>query len=371
MYCSRECQEAEFHAHKLLCKTFNGMKVTPADGMVRVLYFPVEGKPEFKFLHTKQTNTSVELDYKSVTGAPLTTLSVVDRKAITDAPIESPFHVRYSDKPAAVNQSIVEATDTSEAVPLMDLRHIDMQAYAHVVAWLTCSGERIEATLKGPKVYAVKMLCNGSLPAGEKARCRDVKLPRLHASVRGRGYVSSLSKEISMPLRFAKSQTPKNVERRNPLIFNMLQNPVKYRGGIDMDLIMSPWMHPGLGNVYILRDDLEAVSAGVVEAFAAFGLHAWVTVTCYKDRPMGTGHTMFDREAAPRVSSQGWAEFMAKWSHDKVVVLNEVNNEALGNEYDLLESISGVAYEGVPWKENERKTGDVKTVAYAITTENA
>ncbi|KAK5710325.1 hypothetical protein LTR17_018974 [Elasticomyces elasticus] len=395
-YCSRECQEAEFHAHKLVCKAFNGMKEAPADGTVRVLHFPVEGKPEFRCLKLKKTATLVELDYEKTTSDLLPEVSVIDHNAISGAPIESPFHIRYSDKPAPINKSILKATDGLsgkkwrgpvlvyfdpeevaqgiEDVSVTQGRHIDMQAYAHAIAWFSCSGERISTELKGPKVQAVKVLCDGSLPRGEKARFVSVKLPRLHASVRGKGFVSSLSKEIGMPLRFAKAQTPKLTDPRNYLICNMLTNANKHRGlNFEIEKITSGWEpdNHAYGNVHILRNDLQPVTADTLEAFAAFGIHAWVTVTRMKDRPMGMGFTTHDKKAAATINTRGWANFVDEWRQDKVAVLNKVNNEALGNEYDLLESISGVASKGVPWEEGERKEGPVKAIAYAVVDKNA
>ncbi|KAK4889679.1 hypothetical protein LTR27_011571 [Elasticomyces elasticus] len=393
-YCSRECQEAEFHAHKLVCKAFNNMKEAPADGTVRVLHFPVEGKPEFRCLKLKKTATLVELDYEKTTGDLLPTVSVIDHNAISGAPIESPFHIRYSDKTAPINKSILKATDGlsekkwrgpvlvyfdpeelaqgSEDVSLTEGRHIDMQAYAHAIAWFSCSGERITSALKGPKVEAVKVLCNGALSAGEKARFKSVRLPRLHSSVRSKGLVSSLSKEIGMPLCFNKAQTPKTASRENHLMANMLDNANK-RTTSHMELLNVGWLQPfnEYGNMHIFRDDLQPITVDAVEAFAAFSLHAWVTVTRMKDRPRGMWWTRLDPKAAKKISSSGWAKFLEEWMHDKVAKLNEVNNEALGNEYELLQSIRGVAYKGVPWKENESKEGPVKAVAYAIKTGNA
>ncbi|KAK3640606.1 hypothetical protein LTR56_003669 [Elasticomyces elasticus] len=346
-YCSRECQEAEFHAHKLVCKAFNGVKEAPADGTVRVLHFPVEGKPEFRCLKLKKTAALVELDYEKTTGDLLPTVSVIDHNAISGAPIESPFHIRYSDKTLPINKIILKATDGlsekkwrgpvlvyydpeelaqgNEDVSVTEGRHIDMQAYAHAIAWFSCSGERITSAIKGPKVEAVKVLCNGALPPGEKARFKS---------------------EIGMPLRFNKAQTPKNASRENHLMANMLDNANK-RTTSQMELLNVGWLQP-------FND-----------------VHAWVTVTRMKDRPRGMWWTRLDPKAAKKISSSGWAKFLEEWMHDKVAKLNEVNNEALGNEYELLQSIRGVTYKGVPWKENESKEGPVKAVAYAIKTEKA
>ncbi|KAK5700717.1 hypothetical protein LTR97_005234 [Elasticomyces elasticus] len=349
------------------------MKEAPADGTVRVLHFPVEDKPEFKCLKLKKTATLVELNYEKTTGDLLPTVNVIDHNAISGAPIESPFHIGYSDKTAPINGSILKATDGlskkkcrgpvlvyhdpeelaqgSEDVSVTEERHIDMQAYAHAIAWFSCSGERITSALKGPKVEAVMVLCNGALPAGEKAR---------------------FTSEIGMPLRFDKAQTPKNVSHENHLMANMLDNANK-KTTSHIELLNVGWLQPfnEYGNMHIFRDDLQPITVDAVEAFAAFSLHAWVTVTRMKARPRGMWWTRLDPKAAKKISSSGWAKFLEEWMHNKVAKLNEVNNEALGNEYELLQSIRGVAYKGVPWKENESKAGPVKAVAYAIKTGNA
>ncbi|KAK3640607.1 Zinc finger MYND domain-containing protein 10 [Elasticomyces elasticus] len=64
-YCSQECQEADWCAHKLLCKTFAKMKFPPTQGMVRAIWFPPLGsKPQFLWLQVEQVASAGDIGFK-------------------------------------------------------------------------------------------------------------------------------------------------------------------------------------------------------------------------------------------------------------------------------------------------------------------
>ncbi|KAK5729027.1 hypothetical protein LTR15_002168 [Elasticomyces elasticus] len=383
-YCSQECQEADWCAHKLLCKTFTKMKFPPSQGMVRAIYFPLLGnKPQFLWLQVGQVASAgdIGLKYEERVGCRLPDRKVIKQNAITDAFLEQHINLCYDARLFTVNSSVVKAmSDSSRKTGLRgpilafcgvqsiaaadgtnntnSLRDMGMEAYSHIMAYLICSSESDAGSvaIRGPKVQAIKVLCNGALKGAEKARFQAVALPRMHPSVRESPphLVSALSKRIGLRLRFVRAQTPKQIDLMNTLISPMLVFPPDETG------LTSMWhgawlkLKPGTGNVHIIRDDLGHLDVATMEVYAAFSIHAYATVTHIRDIPV---HQVgpYDMEATRNVNRETWRVFLRDWAQDKVAKLNEVNMESTGDEIDLLSSIRGVRYEiGPPF--NGRRT---------------
>ncbi|KAK5710326.1 Zinc finger MYND domain-containing protein 10 [Elasticomyces elasticus] len=373
-YCSQECQEADWCAHKLLCKTFAKMKFPPNQGMVRAIYFPPLGsKPQFLWLQVEQVASAgdIGLKYEARIGRRLPDRKVIKQNAITDAFLEQHLNICYDASLFTVNSSVVKAMGDSsrktvlrgpilafcgrESIAEADgtnntnqLRDMGMEAYSHIMAYLICSSESDAGSvaIRGPKVQAVKVLCNGALKGDEKARFQAVALPRMHPSAREAPphLVSALSKRIGLRLRFVKAQTPKQIDLMNTLISPMLVFPP------DETMMTAMWhgawlkLKSGTGNVHIIRDDLGHLDVATMEVYAAFSIHAYATVTHIRYIPV---HQVgpYDMEATRNVNRETWRVFLRDWAQDKVAKLNEVNMESTGDEIDLLSSIRGVRYE--------------------------
>ncbi|KAK5700718.1 hypothetical protein LTR97_005235 [Elasticomyces elasticus] len=383
-YCSQEYQEADWCAHKLLCKTFAKMKFPPFQGMVRAIYFSLLGnKPQFLWLQVGQVASAgdIGLKHEERVGRRLPDRKVIKQNAITDAFLAQHINLCYDARLFTVNSSVIKAMSDSsrktglrgpilafcggESIAAADgtnntnsLRDMAMEAYSHIMAYLICSSESDAGSvaIRGPKVQAIKVLYNGALKGDEKARFQAVALPRMHPSVREPPphLVSALSMRIGLRLRFVRAQTPKQIDLMNTLISPMLVFPPDETGLTAM--WHGAWLklEPGTGNVHIIRDDLGHLDVATMEVYAAFSIHAYAAVAHIRDIPV---HQVgpYDMKATRNVNRETWRVFLRDWAQDKVAKLNEVNMESTGDEIDLLSSIGGVRYEiGPPF--NGRRT---------------
>ncbi|KAK4889678.1 hypothetical protein LTR27_011570 [Elasticomyces elasticus] len=360
------------------------MKFPPTQGMVRAIYFPPLGrKPQFLWLQVGQAGSAgeIRLQYWARVGRPLPDRKVIKQNAISDAFLEQHLNLCYDASLFTVNGSVVKAMNDSSRKAVLrgpilafcgresiataggsnntnQLHNMGMEAYSHIMAYMTCTAESDAGSIaiRGPKVQAVKVLCNGALKGDEKARFQGVVLPRMHPSIRESPphLVSALSKRVGLRLRFVKAQTPKQIDLMNTLISVMLMFPP------DETMLTAmyhrAWLkrEPGTGNVHIFRDDLGHLDVATMEVYAAFSIHAYATVTHIRDIPV---HQVgpYDMEATRDVNRETWRVFLRDWALDKVAKLNEVNMESKGDEIDLLSSIRGVRYEiGPPF--NGRRT---------------
>lgn len=238
-YCSSECQQADWHVHKLLCKSFKDFaQPAPSANMRRVVVFlPGEKKPRFMWAPIRRIvggpddhrdgeilrdleefEKSSVIDVEHVMRPTYTT-----KNAWTGQPLGYAIEVLYDDNFKAHypdrNQAVASAPLGMDVVgwrgpivaycgtlgeenfnkfDVVKFHDMDTRACSHLVAFLISHYNRTleQEMRKGPKVRCVKVACKGDLEKGLPSH-QVVSVPRSHPIFNGGGASSEISKVSS------------------------------------------------------------------------------------------------------------------------------------------------------------------------------
>lgn len=232
-YCSEECQETDWPAHKLLCNTYKDFQERPNENMRRTIYFPPDGsKPEFVWLPTAdhEYDENGELWYEDLEKEDRMKVNMISNfyeNKITNVSLETDdviclwYDDRFLANYTSINKAIKSAVGSMMAYPwsgpllamrgkptgggsFARVRDMDMTAYSYVVAFLTdyVNFNKTYQMTKGPKIKGVKVLCDGEMEEKSAPRFQAVNLPRLHPmihSVKDTPDISKVSLELLRP----------------------------------------------------------------------------------------------------------------------------------------------------------------------------
>jgi len=236
-YCSTWCQQADWHSHKLLCKTFKDFQHRPSPDMRRVVAFlPGESKPRFMWVAEKQNDgVYADFDMEDLTDVgPLAFIKPVQTStnAWTGKKLSQAIQVFYDDtfvlKYKEKNQAILNATQGMAGLGwrrpvvvccgedanspyekyLTRLNDMDLETYAHVVGFLVNFDNQPpkQTACKGPKVNCVRVACKGDQENGMPSH-QVVSVPRSHPIFMGRGASSEISK-VNPPFTSTTPMSP-------------------------------------------------------------------------------------------------------------------------------------------------------------------
>ncbi|KAK5138599.1 hypothetical protein LTR08_000187 [Meristemomyces frigidus] len=354
LYCSAECQQADWPTHKLLCKTFNNFQQRPAANMRRIIYFPVNGtKPEFMWRPLKPDDRSrefedgrfdrVDMD-EHMNKCVFKKSFTIQINAMNDKPLDYTMVLYYDDdfmdKFPHPNEAITAAANGKLAFlwggPLyavcgngydtMDIRSMKdmgMATFADLVAFLQeYRNESVEHNLrKGPKIQAVKMTCQGERRLRGGVVCQQVMVPATHPIFDRSTPISAISERIGMPLLTHKYPKDKRFTETG----DMCNQPVTFmHTDIDPQSTGFGWAPVQwdlqVGNVLLARRDRKALEPEVAEAFGAYcQLHLeayeqWQGET-ESEHGKGKGDMRFKDFVLAEVTPKKWALYLEQWKY--------------------------------------------------------
>jgi len=143
---------------------------------------------------------------------------IITRNALTGVPLNYEVHLTYDDefvrRYTTNNRAVINATSNRAGQPwrgpilafcgyinpealekdVVNVVDIGMKEYSYVVAYLIDAYNQTHsnAMLKGPKVRAVKVRCDGDMENGHQ-RFEAVTVPRLHPQLQAFGDISQIS----------------------------------------------------------------------------------------------------------------------------------------------------------------------------------
>lgn len=225
-YCSVECRETDWPAHKLLCSTFKTVPDSerPSERMRRVIFFPPDSnKPVFVWKEAIDHPGFQKPMMTPEMGTVYPSSSAIEENTITEQVFERGFRIQISFDDeflrnyTSENNAIKTATSsltqiewrgpvfahcgyfdpnsaTQDTIKVTDM---GMKEYSHVIAYLhhayNNTNTKPHAALKGPKIQAVKVFCDGEMQATGNRRFKAVKMPRYHPLLRAHGDISPIS----------------------------------------------------------------------------------------------------------------------------------------------------------------------------------
>ncbi|KAK5118778.1 hypothetical protein LTR85_007984 [Meristemomyces frigidus] len=288
-YCSWECETADKVSHQLLCSTFKTPEVQqrPADGMCRVLFFPKDDdKPRVIWLKVVDDYFGLKPDMDDIMDGRTYRPEEIDENPLTGVKLDHRIHLCYVDDFASygkINMAVVE-TANRMCKPWMgpilaycgkvsedeegndfvgEMMDMDMTDYSTVSQYFIAARRDFaeRAKVVGPKVQAVKVLCDGEREANDCLRLQPFTAPRFHPQFHTEGHVSTISTLVGMPLKLTKWKDTRELNPRNDFI------GLKGPGYI-------PVQDSNTGTVLIFREDLAPLKVGTVDVFRSFCEHA-------------------------------------------------------------------------------------------------
>ncbi|KAI6795955.1 hypothetical protein KC363_g8039 [Hortaea werneckii] len=216
--------------------------------------------------------------------------------------------------------------DTGPDADIVEVYDMDMEAYSHVIAHLIDYENETSAYLSsvGPKIQAVKVLCDGELKMGMGERFRSVKVPRCHPMVRTPdSELSQISQRIGMPLVFARYPVVENTDAENRFVTVMLSSLEK-RGQLhqvmpdddelDFGFTRDYWAHD-VGSVLAFHEDLVTpLDPKTLRHFAEFCdyvAHRFLRRT-HEDHDEDEGGVLNVEDALSQITKERWEEFVSE-----------------------------------------------------------
>ncbi|KAI7462809.1 hypothetical protein KC357_g8393 [Hortaea werneckii] len=216
--------------------------------------------------------------------------------------------------------------DTGPDADIVEVYDMDMEAYSHVIAHLIDYENDTSAYLSsvGPKVQAVKVLCDGELKMGMGERFRSIKVPRCHPMVRTPdSELSQISQRIGMPLVFARYPVDENTDAENRFVTVMLSSLEK-RGQLhqampdddelDFGFTRDYWAHD-VGSVLAFHEDLVTpLDPKTLRQFAEFCdhlAHRFLRRT-HEGHDEAEEGVLTVEEALSQITKEKWEEFVSE-----------------------------------------------------------
>lgn len=217
-YCSVECQQTDWPAHKLLCKTFKDFQERPAPDMRRVIVFPEnEKKPYFLWTAIKMRKGYQEVECEEELMKTRCDRRVIYYNPITLINVRSTMVIKYRDNffgdGSKENMSVSAATDyrshylwggpmlvlkgfATTGGNITEMHDLDMKDYSDVVAYFMDSYNDTpkNTARKGPKVRAVKATCRGERRLRGGKQFQPVKISASHPMFDSPSLLSSVSR---------------------------------------------------------------------------------------------------------------------------------------------------------------------------------
>ncbi|GAB7335189.1 hypothetical protein MBLNU13_g07614t1 [Cladosporium sp. NU13] len=365
-YCSPECQQADWHVHKLLCKPFKDFaQPAPSANMRRIVVFlPDEKKPRFMWAPVKRHYSGYSLD-----GRPLAPWENIDKASVTDTEhpmkpadtdinawtgqplgytiqvqFDDDFQAHYSER----NQAVVSATMGMDALgwrgpiiaycgtlrggdhdaqDIVELHDMDTRAYSHLVAYLVnhWNGTPEQKLRRGPKVKCVKVACKGEIEKGLPSH-QVVSVPRSHPIFNGGGAPSEVSKLVSMPLLTSKYPTSSPpLENQHITFMHIGCNPkAKWTGKPDCATFgFAPMMYQNdVGTHLVASATMGNLSAETLEAFCDFcQWHIIPYVRKYVEdkaaAERGTKFAKASKQVLDQMTNAKWTEYLEQWRAER------------------------------------------------------
>jgi hypothetical protein len=276
-YCSTECQQADWHAHKLLCKILKDFTHPPSPNMRRVIAFlPDEKKPRFAWAPVRSNFAGVDDEgkiksYETIDETHITQVEQnsmahdTDRNAWTGEPLgyaigvlfDDNFNANYADRNKAVTAATQGMDELGwrgpliayrgkrrggdfDALDIVKIHDMDMRAYSHLIAYLIdhCNETPKQRMRRGQKVQCVKVA--DSVERENSPIYQQVGVSPSHPMFLGQSVLSSISKvNMDNPNRLVGILLTRHFQQlQEPLItWPCPRNPKASRGPSNPEIV--------------------------------------------------------------------------------------------------------------------------------------